>query len=106
MINYRPLNSLSPQTEYSDNIPLKIRKHSEYNLSLNMCGFGREPRIQFDQTLLEFESVLPFSSGAMAEVTVSNPTPHPVELYSLDFDNQYIQEEEVSRRFSVDTLTP
>lgn len=65
-----------------------------------MSGFGREPQVTFDQTLLEFESVLPFSSGSMAEVKVSNPTPYPVELYSLDFDTQYAQEEEVSKIYS------
>ena len=49
----------------------------------------------FDRTLLEFPPVLPFSSGSEAEVTLSNPMPYPVEIYSLNFDQQYIDEEEV-----------
>ena len=39
--------------------------------------------------------MLPFSSGSEAEVIVSNPMPYPVEIYSLTFDQQYIDEEEV-----------
>ena len=49
----------------------------------------------FSSTMLEFGPVLPFSSGASQEVTVSNPTAYPIEFYSLEFDSQYLLEEEV-----------
>lgn len=70
--------------------------NSNADLHLSLAGLGSEPHIVFDRTLLEFEPVLPYSVGSVAEVTVTNPTPHPVEFYSLDFDKQYIQEEEVA----------
>lgn len=84
------------QAEYTEKIPFKIRKNAEYDLHLTVTGLGSEPQVEFDRTLVEFESVLPFSSGSLAEVTVTNPTIHPVEFYSLDYDKQYLLEEEVS----------
>ncbi len=63
-----------------------------------MVGKGSEPHILFEQTMLEFDSVLPFSPGAAADVTVINPAPYPVEFYSLEFDKSYLMEEEVSQR--------
>ena len=83
------------QTEYKEIIPFKIKRHPESELELDLIGYGSEPQLDFDKTLVEFESVLPFSSGSVAEVTITNPTSHPVELYSLDYDKQYALEEEV-----------
>ena len=74
---------------------MKIRKNPDFNQSLTMVGRGSEPRIVLGQTCLEFDSVLPFSAGSVAEVTVTNPDPFPVEFYSLEFDKDYSAEEEV-----------
>lgn len=82
--------------EYLEKFPIKIRKNPDCELSLTMVGRGLEPHIMVEQTLCEFDAVLPFSSGSVAEVTVINPTPNPVEFYSLDFDKDYSVEEEVS----------
>ena len=60
-----------------------------------MEGGGSEPQLIFTPSLVEFEPVLPFSQGSEAEVTVTNPMPYPVEFYSLEFDKQYLEEEEV-----------
>ena len=78
-----------------DKIPFSIRQNSDAELYLDVSGRGSEPKIIFDRTLLEFDPQLPFSSGTIAEVTVSNPTPYPVEFYSLECDKQYTQDEEV-----------
>lgn len=59
-------------------------------------GFGSEPKITFSRPLLEFGPVFPFSQGDYQEVTIYNPTSFPIEFYSVDFDNQYLEEEEVS----------
>ena len=61
-----------------------------------MVGRGIEPHIHLEQTLCEFDPVLPFSSGSVAEIAVVNPTPNPLEFYSLDFDKDYTIEEEAS----------
>lgn len=87
---------LTLQTEYTESVPVKIRKNPDCNLKLTMVGMGSEPRVRWEQTMLEFDSVLPFSTGSTAEVTVVNPAPYPVEFYSLEFDKDYLTEEEVS----------
>lgn len=78
-----------------DRIPFKIRQNSDSTLALHVEGYGSEPQIQFDRTLVEFAPVLPFATGSDAEVVIFNPTPYPIEIYSLEFDRQYVEEEEV-----------
>ena len=83
--------------EYSETIPIKIKKNADFDLDLCLIGMGSEPQIVFEQTMLAFDSILPFSLGTVAEVTVMNPAPYPVEFYSLEFDKDYLMEEEVRR---------
>ena len=78
-----------------------IRQNNESSNFLHVEGLGSEPQVEFDRTLVEFEPTLPFSSGIEAEITVSNSLPYPVEFYSLEFDKQYIEEEEVSVVFKL-----
>lgn len=59
-------------------------------------GQGEEPQLEFSSSELDFGSILPYWEGKVAEVVVRNPCPFPIEFYSLDFDKQYLEEEEVS----------
>lgn len=72
-----------------------IRQNADSDLYLTVHGLGSEPRLEFDRNLLAFTPVLPFSPGCESEVTVTNPMAYPVEFYSLEFDKQYLEEEEV-----------
>lgn len=47
--------------------------------------------------MLELGPVLPYSSGAEGTVVVKNPCEFPIEFYSLEFDQQYLAEEQVRR---------
>ena len=60
-----------------------------------MSGKGNEPKLEFGSTLMEFGPVLPHSAGDEREVMVRNPSSFPVEIYSLEFDKQYLEEEKV-----------
>lgn len=60
-----------------------------------MSGQGNEPKLEFSSTLIEFGPVLPHSAGDEKEVVVRNPSSFPVEIYSLEFDKQYLEEEKV-----------
>ena len=84
-----------PQVHYTDKIPFVIRQNNDTNLCLNVQGLGSEPRLDFDLNLVAFTPILPFSPGTESEVTVRNPMTYPVEFYSLEFDKQYLEEEEV-----------
>lgn len=60
-------------------------------------GQGLEPRLEFSPSVLELGPLLPYASGDEAEVIVRNPCNFPIEFYSLEFDQQYLLEEKVSR---------
>ena len=83
------------QLHYVERIPLAIRQNTAHSLTLHLEGMGSEPRVEFDKTLVEFPPVLPFAPGVDRQLTISNPMPYPVEIYSLEFDKQYLKEEEV-----------
>ena len=42
--------------------------------------------------------VLPYDSSAIQTFEFRNPMDIPIELYSLDFDKQYTEEEEILKR--------
>ena len=69
-------------------------------------GTGLEPRIDFSQSLLEFEPILPHSFGDEVDVVVKNPCSFPIEFYSLEFDDQYLEEEKVRPGCPVYSLLP
>lgn len=70
---------------------------STQKLALLAQGQGLEPRLEFSPSVLELGPLLPYASGDEAEVIVRNPCNFPIEFYSLEFDQQYLLEEKVSR---------
>ncbi|KAM4554444.1 hydrocephalus-inducing protein homolog [Fundulus diaphanus] len=60
-------------------------------------GQAEEAQLEFCPSVLELGPCLPFSSEAKAEVTVKNLSSFPIEFYSLEFDTQYLKEEEILR---------
>ena len=83
------------QLDYEDNIPFRISQNPNSDIALHVIGHGSEPHLEFDRQLVECPAILPFSEGSEAEITVSNHSPYAVEMYSLEFDKQYLEEEEV-----------
>ena len=80
---------------YVEKIPFAIKMNQDSGIVLGVEGLGSEPQIQFDRTLVEFPPVFPFALGSEVEITVTNPAPYPVGFYSLEFDKQYLEEEQV-----------
>ena len=62
---------------------------------ITVRGEGSEPKVEFTSSVLEFGPILSHSFGDEKEVTVPNPSSFPVEIYSLEFDKQYLEEEKV-----------
>ncbi|GFS07093.1 hydrocephalus-inducing protein-like [Elysia marginata] len=81
---------------YESRLPIRIGQSSQ-RLLLLCHGQGLEPRLEFERTLVEFGPILPHSAGDDQEIVVRNPTTFPIEFYSLEFDNQYLEEEKVLR---------
>ena len=55
-----------------------------------------EPRLDFDQNMMQFGPILPHSAGDEREVIVKNPCGFPIEFYNLEFDTTYLEEEKVN----------
>ncbi|XP_032051538.1 hydrocephalus-inducing protein homolog [Aythya fuligula] len=88
----------SPTEERSYRSELKVNIcQSSQHFQLPVSGHGLEPQLEFNPPLLELGPVLPYSSGAEGTVVVKNPCEFPIEFYSLEFDQQYLAEEQILR---------
>ncbi|XP_077975805.1 hydrocephalus-inducing protein homolog isoform X2 [Styela clava] len=81
---------------YSQRLVVRIAQ-STARLSIIVNGEGQEPRLEFSHTLVTYGPILPHGVGDEVDVAVSNPTLFPIEVYSLDFDKQYLMEEKILR---------
>ncbi|XP_056622256.1 hydrocephalus-inducing protein homolog isoform X2 [Triplophysa dalaica] len=81
---------------YSQRLVITIAQSTQKILLLAQ-GQGDEPLLEFSSSVLQLGPVLPYSEGTMADVMVRNPCSFPVEFYSVDFDKQYLEEEEILR---------
>ncbi|XP_054029320.1 hydrocephalus-inducing protein homolog [Dryobates pubescens] len=81
---------------YMSQLKLNICQSSQH-LQLLVLGSGLEPRLEFCPEELELGPVLPASPGAQGTVVVKNPCEFPIEFYSLEFDQQYLAEEQILR---------
>ena len=70
---------------------------SSQRLMILCKGKGLEPKIEFSKNLLQFDPILPHSAGDEQEVTITNPCPFPIEIYNLEFDKSYLEEEKMLR---------
>ncbi|KAI9002678.1 hypothetical protein BC832DRAFT_104056 [Gaertneriomyces semiglobifer] len=82
---------------YDEVLQLKVNMNSKTQ-QLRISGRGFKPAITFEPETLTLGPVLPFSDGATGKVTVHNPTSYPLEFFSVDFDQQYHEEEELLRQ--------
>ncbi|XP_027883649.1 hydrocephalus-inducing protein homolog isoform X2 [Xiphophorus couchianus] len=60
-------------------------------------GQAEEALLEFCPSVLELGPGLPFSTESKSEVTVKNLSSFPIEFYCLEFDTQYLKEEETLR---------
>jgi hydrocephalus-inducing protein len=68
---------------------------SSQRLMILCKGKGQEPRLEFSKNSIEFEPILPHSAGNEQELKIVNPCSFPVEIYNLEFDKAYLEEEKV-----------
>lgn len=83
------------QTIYNQRLKIHIVQSTCKHL-ITVRGEGSEPKVEFTSSVLEFGPILPHSFGDEKEVAVQNPSSFPVEIYSLEFDKQYLDEEKAS----------
>jgi hydrocephalus-inducing protein len=65
---------------------------------LNVRGQGINYQVELLPETIALGPVLPYDSSAIQTFEIRNPMDIPIELYSLDFDKQYTEEEDILRR--------
>ena len=87
----------SEEKEYEVTIPIKINFNPKiFTISLRGCAV--KLAVQFEPEVLNIGPILPCSDGIEARCQLYNPTNYPIEVYSLEFDHQYIEEDEILRK--------
>ena len=82
------------ENSYSEKLFIKLSQSTKRHV-ITCKGVGKEPHIEFDQSLVTFGPLLPYSGKDEVVVKVTNPGTFPVEFYSLEFDKLYQEEERV-----------
>ncbi|NWS72026.1 HYDIN protein, partial [Crotophaga sulcirostris] len=88
--------SPTEEKSYSSMLKINICQSSQL-LQLQVSGHGLEPQLEFSPRVIELGPLLPYSRGAEGTVVVKNPCEFPIEFYSLEFDQQYLAEEQILR---------
>ncbi|KAJ3106206.1 hypothetical protein HDU97_006839 [Phlyctochytrium planicorne] len=88
--------SPTDEKDYDAVVPFKINMNGQ-PIPVHIFGRGFKPTIQFEPETIVMGPILPCSEGTDAKFSIYNPTSYPVEIYSLEFDQVYLEEEEILR---------
>lgn len=89
--------------KYDSRVILRINQSSQ-RMMIICRGVGLEPNVvigqmrvgQFEaKSSIVFNPILTHSAGDEQEIVIQNPCPFPIEIYNLEFDKQYLEEEKV-----------
>ena len=95
MLRFMP----SEEKQFDLTLPIKIAMNPK-SLALRIAGQGVKPRIKFDSESLSIGPILPYSDGVVTKFCITNPTKVPLEVFSTEFDQQHIEEEDLIRKIS------
>lgn len=65
---------------------------------MNVKGQGINNLVELKPDQIKLGPVLPYDTKSIESFEIVNPMDHPIEIYSLDFDKQYLEEEEIIKR--------
>ncbi|CAD8206755.1 unnamed protein product [Paramecium octaurelia] len=82
------------ERNYSQKFTLNIKENATPYI-LNLKGTGTSINLQFNPQLLNIGPILPYDKFAHSVLEIKNPTEFDTELFSLDFDTQYLQDDEI-----------
>lgn len=91
--------SFSPKVaqQASSSLQIRIRDNPRQKI-INVFGRGEVLKVEVTGNIFELGPVMP-NQGCTCEFTLLNPTDYPIEVYSLDFDKQYLDEEQLLAEF-------
>lgn len=73
-------------------------KENQKQFVLNVKGQGTNNSVELVPEAIKLGPVLPYHTKSIECFTIANTMDHPIEIYSLDFDKQYLVEEEIIKR--------
>ena len=65
---------------------------------MNVKGQGINNIVELVPDTLKLGPVLPYDNTAVSSFILRNPMEHAIEIYSTDFDKQFIEEEDILKR--------
>lgn len=86
---------------YEQCIPFKV-SHSNKSYNVNAMGIGYTLRLSFDRSALNLGPIVPYFEGQapnQQSFEIINPTDYPIEVVSLNFDEQYHTDEAKLREY-------
>jgi len=83
---------------YSHKFTINIRDNPRVTV-INVKGVGTSVNLEFIPEKLAIGPSFPYDNKTIARLDIKNPSEYDTELYSLNFDNTYIQEEEMLRAY-------
>ncbi|KAK2958778.1 putative hydrocephalus-inducing like protein [Blattamonas nauphoetae] len=81
---------------YSLKIPIKISANTQTKF-ITIRGQSAEADILITPQNISLPPILPFTNGIQYQFSIKNFSPFPVEVFSTEFDRQYMFEESVIR---------
>lgn len=89
-IRYSP----SEERKIDANLPIRINLNPKA-VMLRLIGSGLHLGVVFEPGTLSIGPILPCSEGVEAKIQAYNPHNYPIEIYSLEFDQLYLEEEQI-----------
>lgn len=82
-------------------IPLRIEMNTKAKYTLTLSGEGMGQLVRFDKQSIEIGPLFPYSEGEKKDFVIFNESEHDIEIYSLDFDDQYKHEENILQKINI-----
>ncbi|GMH58813.1 hypothetical protein TrST_g5240 [Triparma strigata] len=81
-------------------LPLKVASGNKAK-NILLTGLGQQVHLTLSPSLAEFGPILPRTPGGISQViTLTNESDKAVEVYSVDFDTNYLEEENILMKAS------
>jgi hypothetical protein len=86
--------------KYKTQLALRVDSNRRTK-TIQLVGYGVDTPVRFDPPELALGPILPYSESVPKLVTIHNDSDIPIEIYSLDFDTIYREEEAILSAINV-----
>ena len=75
--------------------------HNSKLFIMNTRGHGINYSLDIIQNSIEMGPVLPYNKSSEKVIELKNPMNFPIEVFATDFDKQFVEEEEILKRYEL-----